>query len=258
MSKFDNKKENLLELIKKEKILLLNKLANDLNISYTTAKKYISFLEDKKIVSLVNGVVVYNGENIQNNIYDYSVTSAEKVHTEEKERIGKKAASLITDNDSIILDTGSTCGFIARNISDNLKLTILCYTLTALMHVCNKPDNTIIFAGGYFHENSKMFECPEAVTLINRNRATKAFIAASGISLDLGVTCENNYELPTKRAVINSAQQKILVADSSKFGRVRSTYFAEVSEFDIIITDDGIQDEYRDYFAANNIPLIIC
>jgi len=258
LSKFDNKKDKLLELIKQEKVILLNKVASILDVSYMTAKKYVSFLEDEKLVSLVNGVIVYNAGTIQNAAYNYSVISAEKIHRAEKESIGKRAASLISDNDSIILDTGSTCSFIAQNLPNNIKLTILCYTLNTLMHVWNRANSTIVFAGGYFHKNSKMFESSEAISLINRSRATKAFIAASGVSLDLGITCENNYEFSTKRAVINSAQQKILVADSFKFGLVRSVYFAKISEFDMIITDSGIPNEYREYFAENNIPMIIC
>ena len=76
MSKFDNKKDKLLELIKQEKVILLNKVASILDVSYMTAKKYVSFLEDEKLVSLVNGVIVYNAGTIQNAAYNYSLISA--------------------------------------------------------------------------------------------------------------------------------------------------------------------------------------
>ena len=63
------------------------------------------------------------------------------------------------------------------------------------------------------------------------------------------------YEVVTKKAALESSLQKILVADSSKFGQVRPGYFAELEEIDEIVTDDGLSREWQDLIAEKDIPL---
>ena len=75
------------------------------------------------------------------------------------------------------------------------------------------------------------------------NRANKTFITASGVSLQLGVTCSNFFERTTKQTALEAAITKILVADSSKFGMVKTGHFADIDDFDIIITDKGVEEK---------------
>ena len=69
-----------------------------------------------------------------------------------------------------------------------------------------------------------MFESVEGIGLYGRTRASKMFVSASGVHEKLGMTCAHNYEVVTKKAALESSLQKILVADSSKFGQVRPGY----------------------------------
>jgi len=102
-----------------------------------------------------------------------------------------------------------------------------------------------------------MFESTEGLQTIKNFRATKAFISAAGINAQFGVTCSNSYERKTKKVVIRSSMRKILIADSSKFGEIRSDYFAELSDFDEIITDSQIPQEYMDLIKELDITLRI-
>jgi len=114
-----------------------------------------------------------------------------------------------------------------------------------------------MFSGGIFHENTLMFESSEGLSMISRYRATKAFITASGVNHQFGVTCMNPYERETKKAAIRSSMKKILLVDSSKFGTVRSDYFAELADFDEIITDGGIPEEYAEIIKKLGVKLRI-
>ncbi len=75
-------------------------------------------------------------------------------------------------------------------------------------------------------------------------RANKAFVSAAGVDEKLGVTCANFHEVETKRAIIESSDIKFLLVDSTKFGKVTAAYFADLKEFDIVITDNGIPEKY--------------
>jgi DeoR family deoxyribose operon repressor len=87
-----------------------------------------------------------------------------------------------------------------------------------------------------------VLESNEGLQLLKQNRANKTFITASGVNFELGVTCSNFFERTTKQTALNSASVRILVADSSKFGVVRTGHYADVEDFDIIITDTGVQE----------------
>jgi DeoR family deoxyribose operon repressor len=172
-------------------------------------------------------------------------------------RIGECAVQLIETDDIVIFDTGSTTEFIARLLPEKLKCTVLCYNVNILVEVHKKANCNVIFTGGFYHDNTMMFESPEGVALIKRNRANKAFISATGINDRLGITCENEYELDTRQAIIQSSMTRILVADSSKFDKVRSTHFASLEDIDVLVTDEGIPDKYRQLVPQLGIDLYI-
>ena len=95
------------------------------------------------------------------------------------------------------------------------------------------------------------------VELIKKMRINKAFISAAGIDEKLGVTCANHYEVETKRAVMQSSDTKILLSDSSKFGKVKIAYFADLKDFDLVITDTGLDPYYQDMIKDLGLKLFL-
>ena len=185
----------------------------------------------------------------------YNLLEAIEHSNHQKEEIGKYAASLIEPNDVIIIDTGSTTARILPYLPENMNLTILSYNANVLIELRHKPGIQLLFCGGNYHLNTEMFESEEGIAFIRRIRANKAFLSAAGIHRELGITCANTYEVATKQAAISSSSQKILVSDSSKFGRLRSAYFCDLDEIDTIITDHSLQKYWRDELRQRNIEL---
>ncbi|MBA7545523.1 Deoxyribose operon repressor [subsurface metagenome] len=173
---------------------------------------------------------------------------------EEKIKISRKAASLVDPNDVIIIDTGSTTENLPKFIPENMPLTVICYTLNILFNVYENKNWKLVFPGGYFHNNTLMFESPEGIGVIKKIRANKAFISAAE---KLGVTCATDYEKETKKAVIESSDTKILLVDSSKFGKIKISHFANLTDFDIVITDSGISKECEEIVKNIGIKLYI-
>ena len=256
MGKVSARKKQIINIITDKKLVFINELSELLNVSSMTIRRYIKELENSGMITIHNGVVLLNEEFDNTDDKHYSLYNAATVNVDKKRAIGNEAVKLIQENEVIIIDTGSTCEFIAKAIPKSLDITTICYTLNVFMEIYNKKSK-IIFGGGYFHKNSMMFESSESIQLIANNRASLAFISASGINLDLGVTCENYYEQKVKVAALNSSLKKVLVADSSKFGKVRVAHFAEVSDFDMVITDRLLDQEFIDYFTENKIPIIL-
>lgn len=246
MNKKDQRIKHILDLLQVKNVISIKELTKQLYVSEMTIRRDLMLLSSDNLVELIpGGAILKPHSEIEKGEENYLITHEETRRSREKAKIGKKAASMIEPNDTIILDAGSTVEYIAKFIWEELPVTILCHALNVLVELYRKKNCHLIFAGGYFHPNTLVFESQEGIILIGKTRADKAFMAASGVSEQLGVTCINPYELEIKKAILKSAKTKILAVDSTKFGKVKIAYFADLQEFDMVITDDGISEEYR-------------
>lgn len=236
----------------------IHDLAAQMQVSEMTIRRDLRQLSRENTVRVIHGgVILCPGPEADGPASIYSLVTEETLKIDEKKRIGQKAASLIEPQDIVIIDSGSTTEYLAKFIPESMPITVLCYSLNNLFEVSRKKIQKIIFAGGYFHGNIMMFESAEGVELIRKNRANKAFLAARGVSEKLGVTTANQYEIEMKKAALRSSLYNILLIDSSKFGKVGSAHYADLRDFNLIITDSGIPSEYSEMIDKLGIQLQI-
>lgn len=258
LKKREERLNQLIGILQKKNGASIRDLASLLDVSEMTVRRDVDILKEQNIIVNLNGTIILNAENsLSQGEERYSLTQATASFVKEKVRIGQFAASLIQEDECVIIDNGSTTEYLAENINKDIKMTVLTCNLNILMKIYNNPKTTIVFGGGYFHPDTSLFESPESIYLIKRTRASKVFVSAAGIHEDLGVTCMNRYELETKEMILCSGAEKILVVDSSKFGMVRPYFFAELSEFDTIITDENIPEEWIGRIRDEGITLHI-
>ncbi len=250
--------EKIISLLQRENGLPIQTISRHLDVSHMTVRRDLEQLvEDGLVKQIHGGVILARGNEPTNQQSPYSLNSAETVQVEEKQRIGEFAAGLIEPEDTLIIDSGSTTEFLANAVPEDLSLTIICYALNIISATARLKGCRHVFAGGTMHENTLMFESPEGMELIKRHRATRAFVSAAGVHPEFGVTCLNMYERETKRAVIEASDQKILLVDSSKFGLIRSDYFAELGDFDAVVTDRSVPEEYVRYMEQLGVRLYL-
>ena len=255
LSKQENRLNRIIKMLRLSNPTTVNNLSSMMEVSHMTIRRDLELLKDRNIVDIFHGGVVLKIENQSQN--PYSLSFANKQMNKEKKLIAVKASAYIKKNDTIILDTGSTMEFFSRALPDCFPFTIICFTLNSLVHVSKMDQAEIIFPGGYFHGNTLMFESKEGIELIKAHPANTAFISASGISLKAGVSCSNNYEFKTKTEMIKSADKRVLLVDSSKFNKIESTPFAELTDFNVIISDKNIPEEYIAHCNSHGVELIL-
>lgn len=255
LSRQEKRLNRIIKMLRLSNPTTVNKLSSIMEVSHMTIRRDLEMLKERKLVDIFHGGVVL--KNKKERQHPYSLSFANKQMNQEKKQIAVKASTYINNDDTIIMDTGSTIEYLARSLPDCFPITVICFTLNSLVHVSKMNQAEIIFPGGYFHENTLMFESKEGIELIKTHPANTAFISASGINIEEGVSCSNNYEMKTKTEIINSADKKILLVDSSKFDRVESTLFAKLTDFDLIISDSGIPQKYKDYCKTQGIDLLL-
>ncbi len=248
----------IMQTLQISKAASVQELSEQLKVSHMTVRRdLVALAKSEKVKVLHGSVILHPKSSSRENESYYSLIAAGAEHPELKRRIGQLAASLIEPEDTLLIDVGSTTEYLAKYLPEDLKYTVLCFSLNVVSETVRRRNCRTQFAGGLFHENTLMFESPESLEMIRNFRATKAFVSASGVNSQFGVTCMNSYERETKKAVLQSSMRKILLVDSSKFGVIRSDYFAQLSDFDEVVTDAGIPTEYSEFIKNLGIVLRI-
>jgi len=250
--------EALQDIIIRANSTTIKDLAAQLNVSPMTIRRDMEVLENAGTVRTYRGgVIVAERAARSGGTAAYSLASAETAHVDEKREIAKLAATLVEPGDVVFFDAGSTVELILDYVDPLMEMTVFCYSLNVLNLVAQRKNTRVVFAGGVYHTDSQSFESPEGLQLLKRNRSSKAFISANGIRADLGVTSSAQFEIPIKRAAIENSARPCLIADSSKCGLVRTGHFADIEDFDAIITDRNFPAEMKEVFAERGIAVML-
>lgn len=253
MSKQAQRQNQLVQIIKTQGMLPAKTLAAILEVSEMTVRRDLRALQQQPAAEQKNGLPAARGAAGGRD--EYNLWHALTEFNGQKNRIGEFAASLIEMNDVIVIDTGSTTARILPHIPKNKNVTVLCYNANVMLELHNKPGIQLLFCGGVFHPATEMFESPEGIQFIERTRANKVFLSAAGVHEELGITCVNSYEVPTKNAVVRSSLERILVLDSSKFDQLRPAFFCTLDEINTIVTDKNIPSRWRSLIERKGIAL---
>ncbi|WP_420144661.1 DeoR/GlpR family DNA-binding transcription regulator [Sphingobium sp.] len=179
------------------------------------------------------------------------------VNMDAKRRIGAAAAALVPDGETIILDSGSTVTEVAKNLEHREGLTVITNAINIALMLGGKPSFEIHLSGGLFKPPTLSVSGESAAQHFAGLFAQKLFLATGAVSIEAGLTFPSLSDMPVKRAMIESAKEVILVADSSKIGRRSFSSLGGIDLINIFVTDSGINDEDRKGFEAAGIEVMV-
>jgi DeoR/GlpR family transcriptional regulator of sugar metabolism len=156
-----------------------------------------------------------------------------------KTAIGRAAAALVRDGDSVILDSGSTAYEVGAALADRRDLTVIANDLRIAHLVADFPSARLLVPGGEQLRSNYALVADHAVSFVQELRVDWAFLGADAID-GTGITNTNTLEVPLKQAMIASARTAVVVADSSKFDRRALVRVADLHEVHRIVTDDDL------------------
>jgi DeoR/GlpR family transcriptional regulator of sugar metabolism len=176
---------------------------------------------------------------------------------EKKRKIGVKAASLVGDGETIILDAGSTTTEVAHNLVGRTSLTVITNALNIALLLGAVPGYAVHMPGGQFKAPTLSLSGDRAADYFQDVLAGKLFLATAGVALDSGLTYPSFADLQLKQAMIKAASHVYLVADSTKINRSSFTRLGTLDVIHSFVTDDGIRDEDVRAFESRGIKVII-
>lgn len=164
----------------------------------------------------------------------------EHVRRDEKMAIAQEASALVSDGDSVILDSGSTTYQVAAALRNRSGLTVITNDLRIGKFVATFPDVRLLVAGGELLGSVFTLVGERTVEFLSDYSVDWTFLGADAIDPVAGITNTNTLEIPVKRAMIAAAARTAVLADSSKFGQRALARVATLAEVDAIVTDAGL------------------
>jgi DeoR/GlpR family transcriptional regulator of sugar metabolism len=159
---------------------------------------------------------------------------------DEKERIGKAAAGLIQDNETIFLGSGTTVIQIASNLPSDINLTVITNSLLVVNELASHPGIELIVVGGMLRPTELSMVGHVAEQAVREFRADRIFLGMHAIDANSGFTSDYLPEVMTDRAIMSIGRQVVIVADHSKFERISSVLVAPITSANVIVTDTDL------------------
>lgn len=186
-----------------------------------------------------------------------SMALAHQENTDVKQKIGMAAAKLVANGETIIIDSGSTTTAVASHLINKKNVTVITNGLNIALMLGAEPEFDVHMSGGHFKAPTLSLSGERSADYFKGLFAQKLFLATAALDIDNGLTYPSMSDIAVKRAMMDSAESIILVADSSKIGARSFCRLEGLERIDILITDEGIQDEYRIAIEAAGVKVII-
>jgi DeoR family transcriptional regulator, aga operon transcriptional repressor len=228
-------------------------LSKQLAVSEVTIRNDLNWLEQKNMLVRARGGAM-KAERVGT---DFTLSEKNKLHYQEKLRIGKAAAALIENGDTIILDSGTTTMEINNNLSNIESLTVITNALNIANKLVEQEHVDVIVPGGFLRKNSLSLVGSTAEESFKNYFCDKLFLAVDGFNTTFGLSTPNVEEAHLNRVMISIAKQVIVVTDSSKFHKRSFAFIAPISAVDVVITDAGIPEEDKKRLETAGITVII-
>ena len=237
-----------------EKYLVQNKsasipeLCHRFGVSQNTIRRDIAELCSRGIASKVYGGIVLNKDN---DIVPYHMRSVSNL--DEKMHIAALAGQYIENGETIYIDSGTTTVNLLHYIPKDYNITIISNSLNIYNEAAHLAHLNVISTGGLLYHKTNSFIGINAVNTISSYHINKAFMAATGVSLDTGATNNSFHENEIKKAVIRNCKTVILMVDHTKLDKPASIAFCPLERLSAFVTDQAPPEHYTAFFAAHDI-----
>lgn len=250
------RRQKLREYIRQNGSATIGKLSEYFNVSPMTVHRDLRILEDEGYIRKTRGGALYRYETSRD-LYQFEKSTA--LQLEQKRHIAQLAVQLLRPGDTIFINAGTTTYEFAKHIPPmDGDIAVITDSLKVAQVLANSPNVQLVMTGGEFRETTQAFVGPLANLTLENINGDIAFVGVNGISVDHGLTTPNILEANTNRRMIQSCNRAVVLADSTKFGKVTISKIASVEAVNAVITDPGVSVDYVDMLEECGIIVISC
>ncbi|EPQ8355445.1 DeoR/GlpR family DNA-binding transcription regulator [Streptococcus pyogenes] len=243
-----NRLERIIQLVSQKKKIDVNSLSEQLDVSKVTIRKDLDKLESKGLLRREHGYAVLNsGDDLNVRLsYNYNI----------KRRIAEKAAELVQDNDTIMIESGSTCALLAGVLCQTKRnIKIITNSCFIANYIRQYSSCQIILLGGYYQPNSEVTVGPLLKEMISLFHVNRVFVGTDGFNKDLGFMGKDMMRSEGVRYMADAAEEVVILTDSSKFSKTSLVHQLSLADVNRVITDQALDKQTQELLSASGLVL---
>lgn len=249
------RRQRILSLLREQAGVRVSELAESLNASEGTIRHDLRALEEAgQLRRMRGGAVPRNGRCFVSAAFAARV----QANAAAKQAIARRAAEMVVDGDSILLDASSTVFALARYLEDRRNLTVITNGIEVGLALAQNPSHTVILVGGTLRPDGTSVVGHLGRKILSDLHVKTAFVSCSGISVEAGLTEVDIHEVDLKREMLRSAERTVALIDASKFGKVELSLFARLDQVSHILTDRNPSPRFIERLRQTHTELTVC
>lgn len=229
----------------------LEELARDVGASVSTVRRDVTQLESTgRVLRTHGGARLVGGARTD----EFAFAALNARHTVEKDAIARACAALISPNQTVILDAGSTVYHVAERIADR-HLQIITNSLPVANLFASSPHTEVVVCGGVIYPRLGVLVGPQSVDTFSRMHADVAILGASGVSAE-GFFNSHALLIDMQRAMLRAARRVIFCLDHSKFDRRSMFFLCDFARPATIVTDTQAPGSLVDLLRQRGMEVV--
>ena len=248
------RRNKILEILQEKKAVEVHELVKLFNVTGATIRRDLEALEKEGLLRRTHGGAVLPLSVSYEPLYFSQI----RKNLKEKEAIGKKAAELISDGDSVFIESGTTTLHIAKNIKNKRNLTVVTNSIDIAKELLSVSGVEVILTGGNLRKETVTLVGPLAERVLKEFKVDKVFLGISAIVPSKGMSTASIVEAQIKRLIIEMGKEVIGLADHSKFGKESFAFVTHTSVLDKLITDNKVSKEDIEALEKLGVEVIVC
>ncbi len=241
------------QAITESKSVLVVDLARQFDVTPETIRGDLLKLEKQGILVRTYGGATLAGASGS----ELGFKERDTVNSDAKQRIGKRAAEMIRNGETIFLDASTSALYLARNIKDKRGLTVITNAVSIMSELADCENIKLICTGGLYYPKNMSYNGRYAERMIRENfAANKFFFSCRGVTLSRGLVDSTEDEAELKRAMLECSESIIFLCDHYKMGKMGIPVICPIDRIDKFITDVRLDSEWSDALGDRDVSII--
>jgi DeoR/GlpR family transcriptional regulator of sugar metabolism len=231
----NSRREAVLQLLKENTTASISEIADQFQVSQMTIRRDLQKLvEAGQVIRIPGGARIERWRGMERSFFE----RLEKM-SPAKSSIGKAAAALVQDGQSVVLDSGTTTLYVARELRSRRNIFVITFSLAVLEELASAEEIRVELTGGVYRSSSHDLIGRGVAESLKSIYADHVLFGAAAVSFTRGVMV---HDPDAQREVLEAGRQKVLLVDSSKIG-IEATYrLCGIEECSLIVTDSMIAE----------------
>jgi DeoR family fructose operon transcriptional repressor len=247
----EERRQRVLDLVSQRGFIALADLARSIRVSESTLRRDLDYWHQQGSLRRTHGGAIFVGDAAI--LPELDERSAHQ--RDEKQAIARTAAARIRDGDTVLLDGGTTTLEVARLLVGR-PLQIVTNSLPIAQLFASRREADLVMLGGYVYPKTGVALGPLTIRMMESLHVHQTIMSVGGVTAR-GLFNSNLLLVETERQMMRCADEVVVVADHTKFGRPALAFLCEWQEIDTLIVDKALTRGQREMLGAADVRLIV-